>query len=231
MKISSLLCLPLVAATSSTVQAAAPSWYPGAESTHQVFRFTTNADPSPASLDVNPHGNPTADITLGRFAAGWQDPTVGFALAGPVTPGAPGNPRDGAWELGISGTITTTIPFTSAPSFLDVQFHVTSVYFQDLSQPPIFSTPGFTPVGLAQTTVFIEDDGLGDGWFERTWSGTFIGVTASQIPFHLTSAPSGSFIADYQIYTNAVPEPSLLGLASLAGLLALRRRRVCALAE
>lgn len=202
-------------------EAAAPIWFPGPLATHQVFGFTNSQNPSPLTLDQNPYGNPTAVIQLGPFADGWQDPAVPSDLIGPS-----GNP-DGAWELGQSGTMIATIPIAPITGSYDVQFQISVVWYDGLTKRPVFSVAGYPGASISSSTSLVEVDPIigSASWQETIWTGTIFGATSNQIGMTLTAPGSGSYVANYEIYTNVIPEPTTFLLGGGFAIAAMLRRR------
>jgi len=206
---------------------AAPSWAGDPGSTGQEFLFTSTADPAPANVDDNPFGSPTADISFGAGASGWQDPADGiFALSGANS--------DGAWDVGVGGGVGTTIAIAAAPpgpgTFYQVEFVVTVVAYDDLPVLPEFSVPGGTVLGLAMSEQVIANDPIipGATWTARTWTGTVDGVNGDTVEFVAAAPPGGlSVIDDFEVFTRfvVVPEPTSALLVLVGGALGLCRRR------
>jgi MYXO-CTERM domain-containing protein len=206
-----------------------PSWHGEPNSTSQVFLFNTASLSPAANSSANPHGTATAQVDIGFFGNGWENP-VDLPISNP------GYDGDGAWDIGAGsdGSITFQVPVAAAPP-LPGQFYVVDllvyvVAFKDLQQLPVASVLGLAPgdVVLEDSSVLSSRPPAGT-WNELTWSAVLSGYSNSSITAVLMP-PAGavSVIDRVEIYTRVqvVPEPTTAGLAVLsAALLAGRRRR------
>ncbi len=138
------LIFTLLAASGVAVVRAAtplPAWDGDPGSTRQGYLFDTGSLSPTANILQNSYGVPTANLTLGAFTSGWQDPNAPY-----TNPGADG---DGAWDLGISGVIQVTVPIALAPAdpgtYYRVDFQVWAVAYKGITALPAFEADGPGP--------------------------------------------------------------------------------------
>ena len=120
-----------------------PCWRGRPGSTYQNWSYHRPGNPSSPEDAISP-GSPTASITLGALALGWQDVLVGFGC------------RQGYWDLGSGGQMSLAVPNVggSLTSYKNIQVQV--VEFQDslaYNQLAAVSIPGATMLSQQQTTI------------------------------------------------------------------------------
>lgn len=204
-----------------------PSWNGDPGSTRQGYLFNTGSLSPTANILSNSYGVPVANVTLGNFTSGWQDPAGQY-----TNPGADG---DGAWDLGVSGFIDINVPIATAPaapgSYYQVDFQVWVVAYKGITALPLFETIGLSAEDLASSEVLVAPDPEFPGatWQGLTWTGYFDNLTQDDVTIRI-KAPSNniSVIDTVEVFTltTLVPEPSsILLLLPAAVAVALRRRR------
>ncbi|NQU12386.1 PEP-CTERM sorting domain-containing protein [bacterium] len=185
--------------------------------TSQTYLYTNNSAYMPsADVATNAYGAAPATVTLGAFAAGWQDPTDPFALAA----------YDGAWDLGINGTITTTIPFTITPAGPhDVSLVIDMIAYYD---SPLYLTPTLslsgtiTNAGLITTTLDHVDPLFGGSWNHTTWSNVVVTLNdVGTLNVIITAGPNGGVVDALSVmsfatnFETVIPEPSTVALLGM----------------
>ena len=230
MTVSKPAAVSLILAAASPLLVAAtplPGWYGQPGTTRQGFGEFNSASQTPAA-DVleNPFGTAAAQITLGSFADGWQDPGDPIDLSGVNA--------DGAWDLGVSGRFSVSapvVPAAPAPGqFYRVDFQVYAVGYSGITALPNFSITGVTPAGLNMTTAVVAADPMfpGASWNSRTWTGYFDTVSPGAFTFNIAAPASNTSVVDtVEVFTRLtlVPEPGTPALALLAWGWLMRRRR------
>jgi hypothetical protein len=228
----SLHTLLVFAAASVTASAATPlpPWYPGPDTTRQGYIFDVDTlTPTANTLD-NAQGQPLTTITLGQFNAGYQQPGLP-----PAVIDLNGIDNDGAWDIGIAGTILSQITFAPAApvpgTYYRVDFQVYTVAYGSPYGPLEFDGQGLTAVDSAMSSIPVANDPLFPGgvWNGQTFTGYFDNVTTNTLIFGVKATSNNTANIDtYEVITRytLVPEPSaavmLLGSVLL---LASRRRR------
>ena len=236
------LCIFVSLAPSSTFAASTlPLWYNQADVLHtrQGHLFGTNdLTPTP---DINSNANGTAQtiVNLGQFADGWQEPNTIQQSGVDVDPDPNNRTGDGAWDLGIAGSIETGInfaPSTPQPGmFYDVEFQIYAVAFSSLQRLPEFEAVGLSSQDLSYSQETVEGPlVLNATWEGMMWTGTFKNVDSSSLTIRFnvpTDVNSTSIIDSYEVFTRytLVPEPSASAmlLGSLLVLISRRRRAQC----
>lgn len=225
----SIILLSALAAGAAWAATPLPSWYPGPNTTRQGYNFTNaNLTPTPDILDNN-YGTPSANVNLGVFSSGWQDPASSFAISGVAPP-------DGAWDLGTAGSFTVVCNFAGTPLLpgetFSVDFLVYSVAYYGITALPNLD---LAPLGLSNSDVTYTQSLVAPdpnfpfaNWQGQTWTGTSKNVTSNQLSFRIAAPDNLSVIDTVEVFTRftIVPEPStwlMLGSAA-AGLLCRRRR-------
>ena len=204
--------------------AAVQDWYGGNLSSHQAFFFSSD-DPTPAPDQLTgSFGAAGLTVSPGFAASGWQDPGAAFT--------SPGIDDDGAWDLGNQGFIEVTLPVAALAAEPGTSYKIDFlIYVSGMVTPtslPALDTMGLTPQDLVVQTATGPADGELSRWDNRTWTGSFEGVTDNAVTFRIQAPTNGSVIDSFEVYTNVtvVPEPSFMLLGLLAGLpVVLRRRR------
>src|SRR5574341_28547 len=87
-----------------------PPWRGAPGSTYQEWRFDNNANPAAPDLKTNVASAAQAEITLGAFAAGWQQQLPGLGSA------------TGYWDLGSNGSIRLGALSALAPAGGEYQY-------------------------------------------------------------------------------------------------------------
>ena len=200
-----------------------PVWYGEPNTTRSGYQFSTSSTTPSPEVSVNPYGLPTATVAVGSFSTGWQNPATPFTL--------PGVEADGAWDLGVSGTMTLMVPFAPAApgpgQSYRVDFLVYMVGYDGPTSLPTLTTPGLAVTDLTSSDALVLADPPG-AWRSRTWMGTAENVTGNFATFQLNAPSNGSVVDTYEIHTRftLVPEPSVAaGMLVVSGLTLLRRRR------
>lgn len=201
-----------------------PDWHGDPDTTYAYTTFSSNNPAAPAETENNPFGSATIVVVPGNFAGGengWTGPDW-----------IPGS--DGQWDLGQSGTISVTIPFSPSgngvPKNLDVFFSF-SWQKGGVWQPPMPQVTGLTPVSTpvaeTQTGPPVYGGLSPDTWDQTVWSASFENVTSDSITIVLQGTPTGSRVSELYVYTRfqAIPEPGTLTFGVLAAVGALVRRR------
>jgi hypothetical protein len=108
----------LVLAGTAVLRAATPlpPWYLEPDTTREGYQFTSGSlNPLP-EIDENPNGTPAAEVVVGEFSDGWQNPAVPWASHGLI--------GDGAWDLGVAGTFSVLSKIAADPPTPDSVFRV-----------------------------------------------------------------------------------------------------------
>lgn len=204
-----------------------PPWYGQPNSTRQGYYFDTNSQSPAANVLENPHGTPGATIVLGNFSDGYQDPGNSIDLNGVN--------NDGAWDLGISGTITVQLNGAPAPpppgSYYRFYFEVYVVSYQGITALPLFEAVGLTPVDPVRQQSLVAPDPLFPSatWEGITWTGYFDNVLTNDLTFRIKAPSNNTSVVDsLEVFTHytLVPEPSatLFVLGATIGWASRRRR-------
>lgn len=208
-----------------------PTWFGEANTTSQIFRFTSD-DLTPApETSSNPYGSASGVVDVGQFGNGWENPAD-------VPISNPGHDVDGSWDFGMGsdGSLTFSIPVAPADAGIGQSYRIDlMIYahvFVSLTEVPLPSV-----LGLASGDIELENQGVlstfgqtGATWQYRTWTATIEDYTSGAITMALT-APSGdvSAVDRVEIYTRytLVPEPTvpMLAVIPLAAWCLRRRRR------
>ena len=210
-----------------------PLWYPGPDTTRQGYNFDTVSLTPPPNVVSNPYGTPLTTITLGTFSDGWQEPGN---LPPPAVNDTNGVAYDGAYDLGISGTVITQLAFAStvaAPgTYYRVYFQVYTVAYFGITALPAFNPVALSPTALVRTQSFVANDPYFPGatWQGVRWTGYFDNVTSNSLTLGITAPVNNTTIVDtFEVFTRfeLIPETSssLLALGS-AVVLMIRRRRI-----
>jgi hypothetical protein len=205
-----------------------PAWYGESDTTRQGYLFTTSSMSPTADILENPYQPPQATVTLGGFADGWQDPANPLELSGVLA--------DGAWDLGMGGTITVSCQVAANPPeagmFYRVDFEVYAVAYDGITALPVLGTAGLLPKGLVltQTTVAADPMFPGATWEGLQWTGYFEDLTIDTLAFTLEAPADNTSVVDtLEVFTKVtiVPEPSVAALLVVPALgWVLRRRRI-----
>jgi hypothetical protein len=164
-------------------------------------------------------------VTLGGFAAGWQNPVSPADLSGVA--------EDGAWDIGTAGTITVMLKVAEDPpetgTFYRIQFQVYAVAYLGITSLPGLDTMGLTAedLTLSQSLVATDPQFPGATWQGLKWTGTFDNVATNQVSFALKAPSNNTAVVDtFEVFTQVtlVPEPSS-SLMILASFLAWSLRR------
>lgn len=214
--------------SAATAATPLPLWYGDDGTTRQGYLFTSGVvNPTPEILE-SPYGMPTATVAVGGFSDGWQDPASEFDLTGVL--------EDGAWDLGIAGTITVMLEAAQDPpppgTFYRIDFQVYAVSYLGITALPTLDTLGLTAGDLTITQSFVAVDPLfpGASWQGLTWTGFYDNMDTNLISFAVKAPFNNTSVVDtYEVFTRVtlVPEPSS-ALMFMASLMAwtLRRSRV-----
>lgn len=203
-----------------------PVWNGQPGSTRQGYEFTSGDTTPDASPLINSFGSVSAVVTTGSFSDGWQDPGEPIDLSGANV--------DGAWDLGVAGTISASVPVipsSPAPGFYyRVDFHVNVVAYRGITSLPSFTNSGFTAMGLTMTTGTVAVDPLfpGASWDYRSWTGYFDTVSPAAVQFGVAAPANNSSVVDsFEVFTRytLIPEPGSCTLIGIGLLLGSRRRR------
>lgn len=193
-----------------------PVWHEDPQTTYTSFAFTTNnPTAAPESFD-NDYGTPALSVAPGPFASGdngWRS-------------------NKGAWDLGREGTLTITIPISSAADASlpkNVEVFVNFIWYSGpFTVTPVYTVADHTPVFSATEGELVEPDGALGSWQRTVWSASFEDVTTDTLTLVMTGAFNGSVVDDVILYTRyaAIPEPgaaTFLVLAAAGSLLHRRR--------
>jgi hypothetical protein len=223
----------LVLAGTAVLRAATPlpPWYLEPDTTREGYQFTSGSlNPLP-EIDENPNGTPAAEVVVGEFSDGWQNPAVPWASHGLI--------GDGAWDLGVAGTFSVLSKIAADPPTPDSVFrvdfliYVAYLYDSNIIVAPELDIVGQSPLDLAYTDVALGT--VSNRTYRgRTWTGYLENVTTNQIEWvastpTVTSGTEPTAVLDtVEIFTKVtvVPEPSsclLLALSSFICLLCRRR--------
>ena len=178
-----------------------PPWRGSAFSTFQDWRFSTSSNPAAAEVLNNPHGNPSAAITVRPYGSGWLNQIPGL---GTMT---------GYWDLGSAGTIQFTVPNPpSIPGASAGWVSVQTTYFEDLMEPPTVDVPGAVKVRADSRVV--EDVPTGGQWLVEQTLWRFAPCPTS-VTAMLTSSnsPFGSVVDETVVDTCRVAIVSGVGAA------------------
>lgn len=236
---TALSVLITLAPLSGFSAATLPAWYNAADATHThlAHLFTTDdLTPAPDS-NINSNGTPVTTVNLGGFNDGWQEPNTIDQSGADIDPGTPGRQTDGAWDLGVAGSIQSEINIApSAPlsgMFYEVKFQVYAIALDSLQRLPELEVVGHTAGDLTRSEVAVDGPTTLSGyWKGITWTGTLQNVNTDQLTFSFnvpTDVDSTSIIDSYEIFTSytVVPEPStsMMLLGSALVLVSRRKRR------
>lgn len=202
----------LVAALGVPVDAQAstpapPAWAGKPGQVRHLYIFPNNNMAPTPDESVNPFGASSAVVSLGQFAAGWQDPDP--TLNPPQKAGAPGS---GAWDLGNGpvGSIRVTVPIRNVAAGAGragygVALQVNVVGYTFLPRLPSLSAAGYSLTNLtAVDTLAFNDPGGWGQWNNRTWTARIDNVREDYVTLIIAADPSsGSLIDSIEIYALA----------------------------
>jgi len=140
---SSTPCSFTVTVIDLSGDAVRPCWRGQPGSTYQHWAFHTSANPAAPEFSDSP-GSPSATVTPGALATGWQNQPPGFGC------------KQGFWDLGAAGTISLDVPNTAmVGAYKYVRVQVTqfqdSLIYNQLAAVSL--TPSATLVSRTQQTV------------------------------------------------------------------------------
>lgn len=228
-----LFLISVVTASMATAATPLPTWVADPTTTRQGYEFNTGSLTPMANTLDNTNGVPMTTITLGVGSDGWQKPGN---LPKPAVNATNGVTYDGAYDLGILGTIVSDIAFAptaaSPGTYYRVYFQLYTVDYEGITKVPDFFPNNLTVMDLAMTKVFVANDpriGFAT-WQGLTWTGYFDNVTSNNLAFGIIAPNNNTSIIDtYEVFTRyeVIPETStnLLALGSTLLLMAYRRRR------
>ena len=218
---SAALLLPM---TKAGAAAFVPPWDGDPLSTTQIHTFSTDSlTPVPETL-ANAYGTPATEIVVVEpSGTGWQDPALGGLSSTRVE-------GEGAWDVGVGGSITITIPIAPAgdftPKFLDIGIDV--VFLSSLASGPSLDLVEDTPLLLTGQDSLVEIDGI-RFWSRTVWEASFENFTSDTLTVVLSAPDNNISVIDRVAIYTVIPEPGAAALALLGGLwlLAGRRRGGC----
>jgi hypothetical protein len=196
-----------------------PSWAGEPGRVRHVYLFPEDtATPSPDE-GANTFGTPAAVVSLGPFAAGWQDPDPTLDV-----PESAGEPGSGAWDLGQGpgGSIRITVPIGNAASRAGFSAYRVKVKVNVVAYDVLVTLPSFSAENCWMTdktksdSLAFFDPKLGL-WNNRTWTATLHDVREDHITLIISAdALSGSTIDAIEIYAKAeeVLEPLYTALGT-----------------
>ncbi len=190
---SSAPCSFLVTVIDLSGDIAGPCWRGQPATTFQHWAFHTPANPAVPELSNN-GGSPSATVTLGALAAGWQDQPPGFGC------------KQGYWDLGGAGTISLDIPNVAQPgAYKYVRVQVTqfqdSLIYNQLAAVAL--TPSATLLSRSQQTVEIT---LTGSWVvdETVWQ---LATCPASETVLVTAGPFSSLIDQVVVDTLCLQPP------------------------
>ena len=204
-----------------------PGWYGQPGTTRQGYWFDSSSLTPSANIMENPYQTPVASVSPGAFSDGWQDPMHTIDLSGVLL--------DGAWDLGIAGSITVVCQVAANPpapgTHYRVDFEVYAVAYRGITALPSLDTLGLlaNDLVLTQTLVAEDPEFPGASWQGRMWTGYFESLQTNTVSFAVKAPSNNTSVVDtYEVFTKVtlIPEPSLVMLSVVSALgWSLRRRR------
>lgn len=190
-----------------------PDWAGEPGRVRHLYLFPTDAPMPAPDESENPFGAPDARVTLGPYAAGWQNPD-------PLrdVPQSAGETGSGAWDLGKgpAGNIRVILPIGNASTnagfcAYQVQLKVNVVYYDRMVVTPLLGAEGFAAANESvMNTAAFSDPQMGV-WSNCTWSGTLVNVTEDRVTLVVSADPVwGSTIDAIEIYALAKPVSEVL---------------------
>ena len=110
----------------------APCWRGDSATTFQSWAFGDSNNPAGPTQYTNNNGAPVATLTLGSFATGWKNSSIGG--------------RTGVWDMGRAATVSIALPESAGATNSSRYIYVQATYFQDsfAFDVPTVSVPGAT---------------------------------------------------------------------------------------
>ncbi|NLG35249.1 MAG: hypothetical protein GX548_07835 [Lentisphaerae bacterium] len=190
-----------------------PDWAGEPGRVRHLYLFPNDTlTPAPDESD-NPFGAPDARVTLGPYAAGWQNPDPSRDV-----PQSAGEAGSGAWDLGkgSAGNMRVVLPIGNASTnagfcAYQVQLKVNVVYYDRMVVTPLLGAEGFAAANESvMNTAAFPDTQMGS-WSNCTWSGTLVNVTDDRVTLVVSADPVwGSTIDAIEIYALAEPVSEVL---------------------
>jgi hypothetical protein len=214
------LSIVLLALCGGSAQAVtlSPSWEGGPMTSYSSYTFTTSSRTAPPEAFSNPHGVSTLLVEDEQFfGTGWQDPNGDFQLTRV--------PGEGAWDLGMSGKMSITIPIAPPGDFSpkELEVFVNLIWYLGPVNTPNFAIGNHTPSNQSFESELVQSDGAGS-WRRTVWQASFEAIESDSITLVLQAPSNGSVIDAVTVHT-MIPEPSSAVFAIASGLAFFFRRR------